>query len=218
MSYYPYSDPIVGTQSRFKNALIRARFLWCSERSPCRLCETDSTRLPCRTVRGRVREASVTESRHHSAQRGRDRASVHQNAPQRIFLVSAKTYDLIDFSRREQARAHCFKCSAWRRTSVDCRQKKPTLRMRVDRLQIDPQLGKTRKKTATLSGRFVTAIASDLYCTRRSTVICSISTRRFGSRHLIRSARFLSLHSTTATVSPMPRAFMRPASTPRPIR
>lgn len=60
--------------------------------------------------------------------------------------------------------------------------------------------------------------ALHIYCTRRSIVICSISTRRFGSRHWIRSARFLLLQTATGLASPLPTAFKRPASIPLPTR
>ena len=47
----------------------------------------------------------------------------------------------------------------------------------------------------------------------------SISTRRFGSRHLISAGRFFSsLHSTTGSASPLPTAVRRLPETPLPSR
>ncbi len=47
----------------------------------------------------------------------------------------------------------------------------------------------------------------------------SISTRRFGSRHLISAGRFFSsLHSTTGSASPLPTAVSRLPETPLPSR
>lgn len=52
------------------------------------------------------------------------------------------------------------------------------------------------------------------YCTRRSMVMFSTSTRRFGSRHLISAGSCLSVQVTTGSASPLPCAFRRAASTP----
>ena len=56
--------------------------------------------------------------------------------------------------------------------------------------------------------------AGSHYCTRFSIVICSTSTRRFGSRHLISSERFFWSHWTTGFSSPLPTAFRRLPSMP----
>lgn len=52
------------------------------------------------------------------------------------------------------------------------------------------------------------------YCTRRSMVMRSTSTRRLGSRHLISAGSCLSVQATTGSASPFPCAFSRAASTP----
>lgn len=53
------------------------------------------------------------------------------------------------------------------------------------------------------------------YCTRRSIVIFSTSTRRLGSRQLIKAGSFLSVQTATGSASPLPWAFKRFASMPR---
>ena len=51
-----------------------------------------------------------------------------------------------------------------------------------------------------------------------STVNCSTSTRRLGSRHLIKAGSLLSLHSTTGLASPRPWALKRVLLTPLPVK
>jgi hypothetical protein len=112
--------------------------------------------------------------------------------------------------------------TAWATTPTPTSGMAPDARQRLAGCERAWQLrfrNRRRARKRNACGPFERSDATSDQFTCFVNVTGSISTRRFGSRHLISAGRFFSsLHSTTGSASPLPTAVRRVPETPLPSR